>query len=171
MFEQIFQNEFIIKSAISSLIVITGFIAGHFLSKAIGLLIKKIGLAEKIKKKGWTKPEILIENIVKYTIYVFAIIAALNRLGIFETVFSIILIIVATISIIVFVLSFRDFILNFLAGLELKGRIRVGRKIKTNDISGDIIKISLADVKIQTKEGDLIVLPYTYLLEKKFKLI
>ena len=168
---ELLQNEFIVNSAIAGIIVIAGFIAGHFFSKAIGLAFRKFGWAEKAKKRGLPKPEIFIENMIKYIIYALAIIAALNRLGLVETVLSIVSIIALVVLFIIVSLIFKDFISNALAKIIYPKRdLKKGDKIKINDISGKVLQAGLTEVKIQTDKGNIIVLPNSYLLKRPFKI-
>ena len=170
MIEELFQNEFILRSAIAGIIVIVGFIAGHFFSKAVGLAFRRFGWAEKIKKRGLPKPEMFIENAIKYIIYALAIIAALNRLGIIETVLSIVSVIALMILLVILFLNFKDFISNAVAKIMYPKRdLRRGDKIKINDISGKILKAGLTEVKILTDKGNIMIIPNSYLLKRSFK--
>lgn len=165
-----FQNEFILKSAIAGAIVITGFIVGHFFSKAVGLAMRKAGVTEKMKQKGLPKPEVIVETSISYVIYAFAIIAALNRLGIFKEVFNILIVVALVILAIFLLLNLKDFILNAAAKILYKRTdLQVGRKIKINDICGEITKVGLTNVKIYTDRGNIMILPNAYLLKRKFK--
>lgn len=166
---ELFQSEFIINSAAAGIIVIAGFIIGHFFSKAVGLAIRKFGLAEKIKQKEWPKPEIFIENSIKYVIYALAIIAALNRLGIFETIFNIIIIVIVAIVAILLLLNFKDLISNAIARLLYARKdLKPGKHIKVDGISGRILSVGVTEVKIVTDKGNIMILPNAYLLKRTF---
>jgi len=170
MVAELFQNEFIVNSAIAGIIVIAGFIAGHFFSKAVGLAIGKFGLSEKIKQRGLPKPEVMIEKAIRYIIYALAIIAALNRLGIIETVISIASIIALSIVIIILFLQSKDFISNTAAKIIYPERhLAPGKKIKIDGISGEILKAGLTEVKVRTDKGNIIIFPNSYLLKRPFK--
>lgn len=171
--QNLIESPFFIQAATASVIVIVGVIAGHFFSKAVGLLIKKLNLTEKIKRRGIRKPEILIESAIKYIIYAIAVIAALNRLGIFQTILSFVLVLAGVIIVILLILSFRDLIANVTAGLILhSGRqFKVGKKIKVGDIEGKIRSMSMVEIKIITKKRDTVVFPNSFLLKSKIEFL
>lgn len=168
---ELLENEFIIRSVVAGSIVIAGFIAAHFLSKSVGLFFKKTGLGEKIKAKGWPKPEIILENGIKYVVYILAVIFALKRLEIFDKVFHIFIIALAITVLIFLFLNFNDIILNFFAKLlYFKKNLKVGKKIKIDGISGRILKIGLTEIKILTDKGNIMILPNAYVSKKKYKI-
>ncbi len=173
MLPNIFQSKFFVDAAVAGIIIFSGFIVAHFFSRAVGLIIKKFDLTEKIKKIGVKNPSGFLESAIRYIIYALAIIAALNRLGIFKTVFSIIVIIIAAIAIIVLFLNFRDFIANAAAGISIYGRhkFKLGQKIKVGEIEGKIQSVSITGTKIITEKGEIIVFPNTFLLKSKVEII
>lgn len=166
---ELLQNEFIVNSAVAGIIVIVGFMVGHFFSKAIGLAARKFGLTEKIKERGWPKPEVFIENSIKYVIYALAIIAALNRLGIFETVFNIAVFVIIAILLILLFLNFKDLISNAIARLLYARKdLTPGKKIRVDGISGKVLSVGITEVKIVTDKGNIMILPNAYLLKRTF---
>jgi len=169
MIEELFQNDFIVKSAAAGIIVIAGFIIGHFFSKAVGLAMKKFGVSEKFRQKDWPRPEVFIENSIRYIIYALAIIAALTRLGIFRTLFNVAIFTIVAIVVILLVLNFKDLISNAIAKLLYARKdLQPGKNIKVDGISGKIVSVGVTEVKIITDKGNVMILPNAYLLKRTF---
>ena len=84
--------------------------------------------------------------------------------------FHILVIIALSVLAIFLILNLKDFILNAAAKILYKrDDLQIGRRIKINDISGEIVNVGLTNVKIYTNRGNTMILPNAYLLKRKFK--
>ena len=68
---------------------------------------------------------------------------------------------------IVFILlSFKDFIPNFFAGLiiYMKSKLRTGDIVEIDTIEGKVIHTDMLEAKIRTTDGDVVVMPNILIL-------
>ncbi|MFH0869355.1 MAG: mechanosensitive ion channel domain-containing protein [archaeon] len=167
-------SEFLQISAKAGVIIMTGLIAAHFVSRIIGLVIKKFNWAEKIRKHGIKNPDTFFENASTYIILAIAFIIALNRLGILTTIVSIASLITVSIIVILLVLNFKDMISNFFAGAVLHGmhrNIKPGAKIRAGDLHGEVKKFGLLTTEICTKKKECIIIPNAHLLKCRVEVL
>jgi small-conductance mechanosensitive channel len=92
-------------------------------------------------------------------------VTVLQQLGLATTVLNMIAGGVIVIIILSTLLGVKDFIPNAVAGfvLQRKEFLSVGEVIKVKGMQGKIIKISLVETKIETKDKDIIFIPNSVL--------
>tara|TARA_Y100000310_G_scaffold345838_1_gene470959 strand:- start:7720 stop:8277 length:558 start_codon:yes stop_codon:yes gene_type:complete len=159
------------RLAISLIILLIGLVLGRLAYKVLTKILKEIELDKIIKKITGVKIGVneFVSATVKYIIYFVFIIAALNRLGIQTLAFNIILGGIILLVLLTILLSIKDFVPNFIAGLFLqnKGFVKVGDKIRVNEVEGTIIEITHVESKIKTKNGDTLFVPNTFLTKNQ----
>ncbi len=163
------ESTLIENSAIAGIVVIVGILAAHLFSRIVSIVLLKSGLLEKLKKRGMKNPAWIVETGIRYAVYVAAFYFALQRLKLFEPVFSIALIVIGTITAIILILEFKDFIVNFVSGVIVIGRnqFKVGDVIRLGDLEGKVKEITVNETKIVTKKDDLIVIPNYFIMRSK----
>ena len=68
-----------------------------------------------------------------------------------------------------FLISIKDFIPNFIAGLVLYRKVdwEKGKEIKFNGVKGKIEKLGLLEIEIKSKKGEKIYVPNSLLTKSK----
>jgi small conductance mechanosensitive channel len=157
------------------IILLIGFALARMTGKITQRVLHEIELNNILKSIMNIKfsSEELIGRIISYIIYFFVIIMALNQLGIATTILYIISIGIIAIIIIIFLLSVRDFIPNFFAGLSIqkKNFLRKGDIIEYKGTIGEIKHFSLIETRIETKKSEIINIPNNLLLKNEVKKI
>lgn len=158
-----------LSSVVSAVIII---LLGLFFGKLVGRIIKQalheIDLDKNLKKAGFKIPlENIISSFATYLIYFVGLVLALNQFKIVVPAIYVVSGIVAILIIVSFLLSIKDFIPNFFAGLHIYRRdmYRKGDKIKYRNLSGIVQEISLTETKIKTKSGDSVFIPNRSILK------
>jgi len=167
-------SELLRKSGEAGVIIMTGLLASHFISRIVGLVIKKFNWVEKIRKYGIRNPDTFLEAASHYIILSIAFIFALNRLGILTTVASIAGLTIATIIIILLVLNFKDMISNFFAGAvfrSLNRKIKKNTFVRAGDIYGEVKNLGWLEMELSTKKKETVMIPYSHLLKSRVEVL
>jgi small-conductance mechanosensitive channel len=156
---------------IAAIILLVGFIAGRLLGNLLRRLLREVGLDNVIKTAGIKiSLERLFSGIVTYGIYIVAVIMALNTLKLDALVLDIIAAAVILVIAASVLLAVKDFIPNFLAGIRIgrKGMLKEGDHVVIDGIDAKVLKKDLTDIKLQSKKGDVIFVPNSVFIKKKF---
>ncbi|HLC58612.1 MAG TPA: mechanosensitive ion channel domain-containing protein [Candidatus Nanoarchaeia archaeon] len=157
------------------LIIILGLILGQIISNIIRRFIRGIGASKILEQqlKVKVKLDTYISTILKYTIYLIAIILALNQLGLSTKVLKILFIIILIFIIIFTILAFKDWLPNLLAGIYLirTKKIKKGEIIKISEIEGRILEVNLLETKIETNNKEILFIPNSTITRKVVKII
>ncbi|MFC1722521.1 mechanosensitive ion channel domain-containing protein [Nanoarchaeota archaeon] len=155
------------KFIVAIILLLVGFILGRILGRLMFKMLHSFEVNRNFSKlSGVTvKIEEIAESFTSYFIYFVTIVIVFQQIGLATTILHmiaggvIILIILSTF------LGIKDFIPNAIAGFFLQRRkvFRVGQIIKVKGMQGKIIKLSLGETKIKTKEGDIIFIPNSVL--------
>ncbi|MCB9358792.1 mechanosensitive ion channel [Candidatus Woesearchaeota archaeon] len=164
-------SEIINKYFVAILIVLIGFvigkIAGRFLLKAL----KEIQLNKIVKDISGIRSSLegIISHFVEYFIYFVSIVMALRHIGIYTDILNILSAVVIILIGIFIILSVKDFIPNIISGIVMhqKSDIKEGDIIEYNKIRGKIIDFSLLETKLETKTGDIIIIPNSNLTKNE----
>ena|SRR3989344_5390245 len=161
---------FLFNIGIAIIILLLGFVVGKIVGRAVTRLLHGMELNNILKSAGVKNPlEGTLGALVSYLIYFVAIILALNQLNVASLVLYIILITVVVIIVISFLLSVKDFLPNFFAGLFIyrHGAIKEGDLIQVNGTKGKILHISITETQVETDEGDMVFIPNSSLTKNK----
>ena len=148
---------------VALLIVLVGFIIGKLLGKLLQRLLAAFELDRFVRRKTGMMLglETLLGNFVSYFIYFISIVIALDHVGLKQWVLNFISFAVIVLVALSLVLGIKDFIPNILAGFIIVRR----RNIKRGDIvefqatKGEVVYLSLLEIRLQTSSGDLIHVP------------
>ncbi|UCD04478.1 MAG: mechanosensitive ion channel [Candidatus Woesearchaeota archaeon] len=157
------QNIHLIRRITEPIIII---LAGLIIGRILGKVTKKLLFDFKFKSK--VKIHRIGENVVKYIIYILAVIFAIRNLGIEDTVLSIIIVFGVSIFLLLLSLNLLDFIFNFTSYFYVKKTFKKGDKIELEKISGVIKKISLTRTEIKLKD-DILIVPNFFMKENQPK--
>lgn len=167
------------KFIVSIIILLIGFIVGKILGRIVFKILHSFELNETFSElTGATlKIEEIAESFTTYFVYFITVVIVLQQIGIVSTVLHMIAAGVMILIILSTFLGFKDFIPNAIAGFYIQSRKKflVGQKIKVKGMQGKIIKITLLETKMETKNGDIILIPnsilskteVTYVVAKK----
>lgn len=154
---------FVNKVLLAVIILLLGFIIGKTLSKLIARLLAEINLNKVLTDISGIKFHIeeVISHFVLYFIYFISVITALKQLGIATEILNILSGAVIVLIGIFIILSVKDFIPNIISGIVIyqKNIISKGDEIEFKNVSGKVVEITLLDTKLETKKGDLIIIP------------
>jgi len=170
-FENI-SNILIARFLIALIILLIGFIIAKILGRLLQRVLHEIELNKIIKKITWLK--INIEQIVSifltYFIYFLTIIMALNQIGLTTTVLNMLSAAILIIIVISIFLSIKDSVPNAIIGFSIlrRGNIKEGDYIKTKDVAGRVEKITLTEVQLKTRKGDIIHIPNSILAKSEY---
>lgn len=171
---EFFQDLFsgiISRMLIAGIILLIGFIFGKIISKIVHKALKEIKLNKIIKEASGIKISIeeIISHFLLYFIYFVSIVMALRHIGIATDILNIISGAVIVIIGVFILMSVKDFIPNIISGIIIhqKGTIKEKETIIFNNIKGKVISITLLETKLQTKSGDIIIIPNSNLTKSE----
>ena len=154
-------------------LILTGLILGRIGARFTQKMLSEINCNETVKSIVGRK--IPFEELsalgMRYFIYIVFAILALNQLGLTIFIVQVIAVAILLAVLISMLLSIRDFIPNFLAGIRLQSNelLKEGDTISTGDLKGRVQKINLTDTFVRTKAGDLLCVPNSFLLKQTLK--
>ncbi|MGE0793506.1 MAG: mechanosensitive ion channel domain-containing protein [Candidatus Woesearchaeota archaeon] len=157
---------------IAILILIIGIIIGRITAKLIERIFKDLKLDPTLKKTTGIKASIgnLLSVFIQASIYIIFSIIALNYVGITSILLNILFIAIIIILVISFILALKDSIPNILAGKTIRkySKLKVGDKISIENIEGTIIELNLFEVKVETKDKDILHIPNSLFTRTKY---
>jgi len=150
---------------IAIVIIVAGFIIGKSAGKFVEDTLSGLEFNGFNKRKRKKRINLIAGMIVKYFIYIVALILSLNQIGIALNFLNNILIILLVMVAVGLFLSIKDFIPNAVAGAYIiyKGRIKVGQTIKVKNVKGKIDKIDLIETKVKTN-GHYVLIPNSFFI-------
>ena len=138
------------------LILIIGLVLARILGNISKKTIKELE-AERILKKIniAVSLERIVPKIIKIIIYFVTLMLVLGQLNISKSIIKNILIVIAILIAFLILLAFKDIVPNFISGVMIKKKksLKVGEFINILNTKGNIIKITLLETQIKTKEG------------------
>ncbi len=150
------------KIIVAFIILLIGFILARIVHKVIIRLFKELNIDVLFKKAG-VKISLgkIIATFVQYFIYFMSIILALDQLGIRTAVLNMLGAAIIIIFIILIVLAVKDFVPNFFSGVFIlqKKFVKEGEMIKVKGVVGTIKEITILETKIETENGDILLVP------------
>lgn len=167
-----FKNELtdvLSKLVLAAVILFFGFILGRLIGKLVLKVLQELEINLFFTKILKLPLDELLSNLVAFLIYFSSIFYALLILGLNLYVFNILAIGVIIIIITLILISFREFIPNFIAGIMLHQRriIRTGDLIELKNIKGKVVHLGLIDTKLITRERDIIFIHNSMILKEE----
>ncbi len=167
-------NQTVVKVFLAILIFLAGFILGKLLGRILYKFLNEIELNKFFRESLHLKANIehILSEILSYSIYIIALIAALEEIGIANTVLYLISAAVILLILISFFLAIRDILPNFISGLYLYSRegLKPGMNIEIDELKGEFIHIDLFHIRIKTKTGDILYIPNSAAAKAKLKI-
>lgn len=152
---------------VAILIIFLGLIFGRFLGNLTKRILSELEADRLIKKHVSLelKAENILGNLVKYVSYIFATVLALTQIGITGIVLYILFFLGIIIAAGIVLFDIRDFSHNLAIGLFSKKRklLKKDQEISTSGVKGKIISISITEIKVKTKNDDIIIVPSSLL--------
>lgn len=162
-------SQFFTKIILAVIILLIGFIVGRIIGKVLHKVLHEIELDNILKKAGIRIAlEDILSHIVTYFIYFITVIWALSELGLTTTILNMVSAAILIIIIVAALLAVKDFIPNAFAGFFIYKRdlIRQGDMIKINGLQGKVKSVSLIETVVETKTGDMILVPNSNITKK-----
>lgn len=159
----------IVASAV--IILLIGFIIGRVLGKLAQRGLHELEVNRILKKAGVDFGlEELLGQIAEYFIYFVAIVIALDQLGVTAFVLYAVAALVLVVLAIAFLLSIKDFVPNFIAGLRLNHRkmFKVGDTLTVGTVTGKVKNFGLLETTLQSGK-DVIHLPNSILIKQEVR--
>ncbi len=171
-----FQSTFfsiINKYIVAVVILFLGFVIGTLVSKFIYRVLNDFELNKFLKSLSGVniKMEEIVSGVIKIFIYAIFIVYVLNYLNLSQLVVNIIFIVFSLIIGISIILSIKDFIPDFIAGIRISkdNLIQEGDKIELENLQGEVKKVDLTHVEISTVNNDIIFCPNSQIVKQRFK--
>ena len=159
---------------IALVIVLLGFIIGRIVEQVLRKALVALNTDERLFKifKARRNYARAIRRTVVRLIYLATVVIALYRLSLAEGVFTFIIFLAVFTAIISLVLASMDAVPNLVGRLALNRRhIAVGDEIvlvdSTGAIHGVIVDMTLTDVRIKRKNGDLFIIPNVLFIKER----
>ncbi len=153
------------------IVLLIGFIIGKVLGKLTHRALHELEVNSILKKAGVRfGMEELLSHIVEYFLYFIAIVVALDQIGVTAIVLYVIAAAVLVVLAIAFVLSIKDFVPNFIAGIRLSHRkyFKVGDTITVGSVTGKVKVFGLLATTLASR-GDIIHLPNATLITQEIR--
>jgi small-conductance mechanosensitive channel len=168
------ETSFLVKITSAVVILFLGYIFGRVLSNLLRNILKSLEIDRIIRQETRFKfkLESRLTSLLKYCIYLFSLLWAMNQLEIPTTVILIVIALGVVFVIMLIILNLADIIPNFIAGLKLKHKkfIHSGQEISVENLEGTILDIGLVETKLKHKD-QVLMIPNNVLLKKKVKIL
>lgn len=154
------------------IVLLIGFIIGKVAGRLTQRGLRELEINRILCKAGIKfGMEEFLGHMIEYLIYFIAIVVALDQLGVTAIVLYIIIAAILIILAIAFLLSMKDFIPNFIAGILLGHRklFNVGDTITAGSVSGKVKEIGLLETKLESKNKDIIHVPNANILRQEIR--
>lgn len=150
------------------LIIGFGIFVGNILSVIGKKVLQSFEMDRILQEFGVQFPvEELVASLIKYGMYIGGLIFGLAFLGLQQIILDIVLFLILGLLLSFILLSFKDVIPNFIAGviILLKGKVRIGDIIEIEAIEGKVIHVDMLEAKVRTVDGDVVIIPHVLLLK------
>ncbi len=156
-------SESIIKAVSALLIILFGLLIANIINNLLRKLLRDVEINKIIKEQLKLRFNLseTLSSIVKYLIYAVTFIIVLSKLGIPTRTLQIVFIGIILFFVVFIILAFKDWIPNLVSGFYIlrNKNLKIGDRIKINNLQGRIIKINLIETKIETNNKEIIFIP------------
>lgn len=153
----------VLTNVVAGILVIGfGIIVGNIISIVVKRVLQSFEIEKILSNFGIGFPlEEFVSSIIKYGTYIAGLVLGVGFLGLEKIFLYGVLFIILGLLIGFVLLSLKDFIPNFIAGLIIliKGKIRIGEIVEIDTIEGKVIHVDMVEAKIRTPDGDVVVMP------------
>ncbi len=161
-----FANNFssgVVNFMAALLIFFIGFILGKLLGKIIKQVLHHVDLDYFLRKTLGMRIsfETIIASFTSYFVYIVSFVMALGQVGLSVAILQMLIGGVIVIIVISVILSIKDFVPNFVAGLMIreKGFINEGDIVQVKDVEGKVLELGIIETILQNRRGDRIFIP------------
>ena len=152
-------------------IVIVGFIVGSLVAKLVRRVLEELEMNRVLSEylHLHLRLEQWVGVVLKYIIYVIAVLWALSQLGITSILLQLGIVILIVVVSVIILLQFKNFLPNLIAGIMIQRRrlIIVGEKISVGAVEGRVRAIGILETKMETKDGDIAFIPNTLIIKEE----
>ncbi|MBI4453807.1 mechanosensitive ion channel [Candidatus Woesearchaeota archaeon] len=156
---------------VAIIILLIGLIIGKLLGRVIQKILTSFELDKLVRKATGLKisTEEFLGKITSYSVFIIAVIIALDVLNLTSIIVYIISIILIAIIVFSIFVSIKDFFPNIIMGIYIHrtSPFKEGDHIKIDNIEGTVAQINLTEIKLETKSGDIIYIPNSLLMKKE----
>ena len=159
-------NKTFLELAAALAILLLGLVLGRFLGKLVQRFFNQIEINKLLRQSNIKVPvEELFGSLVKYLVYIVSVVLALHQLGLTTRVLYALILIFILLLFAFIILAIKDFIPNVVAGIFVLRRehFKIGDIIKIQNIEGKILDITITEIKLQTKNKDILIIPNSVL--------
>lgn len=154
-------------------VLFIGLIVGYLVGRLLKRGLAELELNKMARRMSGNDIQIeqIISNIVSTFIYVVTILLVLAQLGIEKFVVNALSIFLIVLFFTIIFLGVKDFIPNLIAGIRInrQGHFKVGQCIVVGRVKGTIKHIDFLEIIVETKTGDTMLIPTSYLLHEKVR--
>ncbi len=151
---------FVPKFIVAILIIVVGFLVADFMGKVFEEAGRRFFTDETIS--------VIAGTLVKYTVALTSVVMSLGLIGLDAMALNIILSAILIGMVSVLILSIKDILPDFTAGLHLKNVLRRGDRIRVGKHKGSVEKVDALSVTL--RDGSkTIVLPNSLLVKSPFE--
>jgi small-conductance mechanosensitive channel len=151
---------FVPRFIVAILIIVVGFLIADFMGKVFEEAGRRFFADETIS--------VIAGTLVKYTVALASIVMSLGLIGLDALALNIILTIILIGVVSVLILSIKDILPDFTAGLHLKNVLRRGDRIRVDKHKGSVEKVDALSVTL--RDGNkTVVLPNSLLIKSPFE--
>lgn len=158
----------VLTNIVAGILVIGfGILVGNILSVVLKKILQSFEVQRILEDFGLHFPlEEFLASLLKYGIYIAGLLLGLGFLGLDKIFLYAVLFIILGLFIAFILLSFKDIISDFIAGIFIffKGKIRVGEIVEIDTVEGKVIHMDMMEAKIRTQNGDIVVIPNSLIL-------
>ena len=161
----------ITRIIVAVIIVIIGLIASQIARRFLKNALKEVELNKIFKKATGVKlnVEVFISDFAFYFIIFLSLVFAIEFLGWASVMLYILLAFVIIIVGVSIILGIKDLFPNTIAGIIIykKRFIQKGDHIKVKNVEGEVVSLSLLEIKLRTSSGDEIIIPNTLITKNE----
>ena len=152
-------------------ILLIGFVIGSIVGKVVTKILSAVEIDMFIKKTGIKiQLESFLGRVASYLVYFLVVLMALDQIGVKVIVLQVLAVALLVLLLLSLILSVRDFLPNFFAGaFAVKGKLLgVGDRLRIHGVEGRVERLGVVNVRMKTKKGDVIFIPYSNLVRSDF---
>jgi hypothetical protein len=163
-----FEDIIVTKFVIALIILFVGLLVGLLCGKIVRKLLKELEINTFFKNHLGLdiKLDEVLSTGLTWAIYVLTVLLVLYQLGVATFVVNTVSIFIIILAIVLITISMKDFVPNFIAGLRISRRdlFTIGDQVRVDRFEGTIVDIELLEVLVETKGGDILMVPSSYLM-------
>ena len=161
------------RFVVAGVILLLGFLAARLVKNILVKILKETN-TNKVWNKGFglkIPMEQLIPRIFYYSVIIASFIIAFNQIGLNKAMLYLIIALAFIVLMSLIALIFKELMINIFASIftSQKKIIKKGDDIEINKIVGNVIEISLMEIKLKTIDNEMVHVPMSLLLKEKIK--